>query len=966
MLVLGLVASCRGKETCIEGDCPVPCAKLAYVCEPKDLRPRYVGLASQAPAEYRLLFGSAADDDILMSNGKVTAVISAPRHDNDLAPTGGNLIDYGPAGGVDDITIGYQLAGILPDDAFAYRSLAIDQGEDRVAVTVRGSLAGRPDVEVATRYELGDCDPGLRVRSELFNGSPEVHAWFIADTLHHGKRRVLPFSPGPDRGYLAPELDLLELSEQWTPHLFDAGATPSRLGPGYAAVSCSEEELFGVDDPEVAAFGTPIEIVEPGDTLVLERLLVAAGAGQGPRPAIDHVLEARRQLFGDATTTVSGRIVADGMPFGGDVRRASVIVHAGDTPISAVVPAADGTFFATVPAGEPITLEVHSFGREVARQEIGTTGNAGDLEVPLPGIAQISVTLGATAGIHALVVFHPLDDATRAAVTGTFHGRAGTCAPWLGPPDGSSPACNRVLIDPRGTELEVPAGRYQVVATAGPEHTLAMAEVELVAGEITPIHLELAAFSLVPVGWVSADLHVHGRASFDSGIPDEDRVRSFVAAGVQVIAATDHDEIGDYSATVRALGLDGQVAVIGGLEATQLIPWLEIPGEDLPRVIGHFNFFPLTRVPSLPRAGAPSDEGIEPGELFDRMAPLVGSGGVMMLNHPWDEPVFGRDLGYLHAIEFDPRVPITDDHTLLRRPANGRRNIDWNAIEIINGADTVEMQKARVLWHSLLAQGFVVAGTGNSDSHSLSDAQLGWGRNWVDAGASSFARQESRLPGTRQESRLPGAQLDIHRFDEAVRNGRLSAGNGVVVRVELVDGNSHHVPASLLPASPVKLAITVTAPPWIPVTEVRVATSQGTRVIASGSELVQPSDPFGVAGVVRFRREVSVAELVDRDDFIIVEAGLPYPLLGDIDDDGVGDTTDNDGDGDVDEDDVEEDEDTGPADPPLDPDDPTDPRYWMTRVVPRSFPVGFANPVLVDLAGDGWTPPGLASQKGRR
>ena len=137
-------------------------------------------------------------------------------------------------------------------------------------------------------------------------------------------------------------------------------------------------------------------------------------------------------------------------------------------------------------------------------------------------------------------------------------------------------------------------------------------------------------------------------------------------------------------------------------------------------------------------------------------------------------------------------------------------------------------------------------------------------------------------------------------------------------------------------------------------------------MIASGNELVQPSDPFGVGGVVRFRREIAVAELVDRDDFIIVEAGLPYPLLGDIDDDGVGHTTDNDGDGDVDEDDVEVDEDTGPADPPLDPDDPADPRYWMTRVVPRSFPVGFANPVLVDLAGDGWTPPGLAAQKGRR
>ena len=42
--------------------------------------------------------------------------------------------------------------------------------------------------------------------------------------------------------------------------------------------------------------------------------------------------------------------------------------------------------------------------------------------------------------ITALVAFHPADDATRAAVTGSFHGRLTECAPWLGPPNGASPA----------------------------------------------------------------------------------------------------------------------------------------------------------------------------------------------------------------------------------------------------------------------------------------------------------------------------------------------------------------------------------------------------------------------------------------------------------------------------------------------------------------------------------------------
>jgi hypothetical protein len=948
--MVALAAACGHEETCIDGECPEPCERLEYVCEPRDLKELYAGRAGDAPMEYRLLRGNAAADDTLISNGVITAVISAPEHPNDLAPTGGNLIDFGPAGGVDDLTISYQLAGILPEDAFAYRTLEVETLEDRVAVTLRGALDGRPDVLVATRYELGRCDPGLRVRSELWNGSPDTHAWFVADAAHHGKRRVLPFSPGAERGYLAPELDLLELTDLWQPRLFEAGATPNAQSPGYATIACNEEELHGVDDPEISASGTPIEIFEPGDTLVLERFMVTAGAGQGPRPAIDHALAARAQLFETELVAVSGRILTpDGLAFGGDVRRASIVVHSNGEPVSAVVPAADGTFVAAAPAGR-IELEVHSFGRPVARIDVNDTGDAGEIEVELPAVVQLSVTLDPAVGIHAMVAFHPADDATRAAVTGSFHGRQGACAPWLGPSNGGSPACNRALVDPRGTEIEVPAGRYQIVATAGPEHTLAVVEVELVAGEITPVAFSLSRFALVPVGWVTADLHVHGRASFDSGFPDEDRVRTFAAAGVQVIAATDHDVIGDYSATVRELGLDRSIAVLGGLEATQVIPWLEIPGEDIPRVIGHFNFFPLTQRPGELANGAPSDEGIEPGTLFDRMAPLVGSGGVMMLNHPWDETLFGRDLGYLRAIEFDPRVPIRDGDTLLKRPTGGRRNIDWNLIEIINGSDTVELQKSRVLWHSLLAQGFVVAGAGNSDSHSMSDSQLGWARNWVDAGIADISR------------------FDPDRFDAAVREGRFSAGNGVVVRVERVDAAGGHHSTSLEPFQPAagdKLSITVMAPPWVPVGEIRVVTSAGTTILASGDELSHPADPFGTSGLLRFSRQVPIADLVARDDFVIVEAGVPYPLLGDIDDDGVGDTTDNDGDGDVDEDDVEEDEDTGPANAPADPTDPADPRYWVTRVVPGAVPAGHANPVLIDLDGNGWTPPGIGSLKRR-
>jgi hypothetical protein len=91
----------------------------------------------------------------------------------------------------------------------------------------------------------------------------------------------------------------------------------------------------------------------------------------------------------------------------------------------------------------------------------------------------------------------------------------------------------------------------------------------------------------------------------------------------------------------------------------------------------------------------------------------------------------------------------------------------------------------------------------------------------------------------------------------------------------------------------------------------------------------------------------------------VVEAGLPYPLAADLNDDGVLDTTDNNGDGIVDMLDVEPDEDTGPLAMPADPTDPANHRFAITRVVPGAWPEGFANPLLIDVDGDGWAPPGV-------
>src|ERR1043165_8636457 len=93
-------AGCRDKS-CIDGVCPVPCAAIQPTCSEPPVF--YQGELGAAPASLRLVGGQAGAHDFMISNGRVTAVISAIDTPNDLAPTGGNLVDFGVPGGIDDV-----------------------------------------------------------------------------------------------------------------------------------------------------------------------------------------------------------------------------------------------------------------------------------------------------------------------------------------------------------------------------------------------------------------------------------------------------------------------------------------------------------------------------------------------------------------------------------------------------------------------------------------------------------------------------------------------------------------------------------------------------------------------------------------------------------------------------------------------------------------------------------------------
>ncbi len=993
-----LLGACRSETPCLSdpsGACAIasPCPELRFTCEGGTSAVEFIGPDTR-PTGASVL---AAVGDVRLSNDRVVAVIDALDARHHLSPGGGTIIDLGTGDGRDDALNGVPHGvGLLPWDVARYEQLrVVDEGPIK-AVIVTGSLDGAPEHRIVTRYEIRPCEPGIRVRTEVVNRGRETRPWSLSDGLFWGDRSAVPFAPVPGRGFDHPSFGLGSVNDVYVDAPFVAASDHADPGVSYALVACDADALSGFHSETISVVGTRRTVVHPNEHLVYERFIAVAG-GRAVSGAIDHALGIRAQLHGEAHLTLSGRVettrASTAGPGLGDEGFASILVFEGDAttpraarrPWTQALPGPDGRWSAEVPADRRYLVELHSFGRAVATQEIEVA--RAPVELPslrLPETAELELVVRLDGRpTEALVHVVPADDETRSSVEGRQRdGAFRVCAPWLGPPHGGSPACDRILSRPEPQTLRLPPGRYVLLATAGPFASIARRGIELGGGARARVELELSRLPVLPSGVLSADFHVHGASSFDSSIPDETRVRSMLAAGLDVIAATDHDAVGDYTDTVRALGAEHRLAVLPGLEATALVLNRYVPDTLVPKVIGHWNFWPLPRDDAQPRRGAPDDEKMEPGLLFDRVrAAGLAEHGVIQLNHPWGGGQLGRDYGFPEALELDLRRPLVreDDGSaaaLLARtpPGATASNLDYHAQEVMNGSDGERNLAYRAYWFWLLSQGVARAGTANSDAHGLSDNTVGTPRSlvWTDTTVTEF---------------------DVARFDAAVRAGRMVGTNGPVIDAVIVDGTSSIGPSleALRPGPEAMLAITVRAAPWVPVDELRVV-RDGVVIRRVVDGLPRP-DPLGRDGILRYSGRFRLADLLpdgDADAWLVIEAGAALPLVGDLDCNGVPDTGDHDTNGVVDWRDVDRTEDgvvdaldldwdeDGRADaegpPECEPDEtgplllprplrPEEAGFEFDRLGHGGPAAAFTNPFLIDRGAPGWTGPGLGAAR---
>jgi hypothetical protein len=862
--------------------------------------------------------------------------------------------------------------GILPGDAVYYEEMEIvASGPDLAAVQFRGRLDGHEDARVYTRYEIRRCDPGIRIRTEIINLKTGPVLWPLYDTFFWAGKETQPFVPIKEMGFQIPDLDLEKIDEVLFDYPFMSAPSHGENAASYAVTACNRPGMEGFNDDDVSAMGLGRRITPPGDYRIYERFNVAASA--------DIIAGIREKLFSEEYTTVTGRtVLPDGAPVGGNEARVSVHISENgeeSTPCSQVVPGPDGQFSAKVPAGRQYLVDVWAFGRVVASKQLqASASDAGDIQVPHAAKVELSVEVDGRPG-EAMILVQPADEETREGVLGRLNGRFRECAPLLGAPYGPSPACNAVLIFQGGpVSVDVPVGNYHIYATAGPFATIARATVQLTAQAEERLTFSLQRLPIQPPGTLSADLHVHCGRSFDSVLPERDRIISVLAASLDVFVATDHDLTHDYGKAIAELGVGSRFALMSGTEATGYVLFLKVPGSMIPKVIGHWNFFPLFYDPPKPHGGVPWTQINEPGELFERMAPAFTATPVIQLNHPWEGDFAGRDQGWPRALEINLNKPLPDHDDgsaaalFTRTPecgserATGCRNVKtrndaYNVQEVINGTKNDIFLPDRAFWFYLLNQGIVRAGTANSDSHFLRDDFVGTPRNIVYT-----------------STNVAGFDADV--FNQSVREGRMFGTNGPVLEIGTTDDAGIRRMPSVQPFRPAPgatLAITVSAAPWIPVEEIRIhVNGKLARTITTG--FTYPADPFGTDGTLRWEGEIPLGDILpagNRDAYIVVEAGTPLPLFGDLNEDGVPDTTDNNGDGMVDINDVKESKrkdckrgsgpgSCGPREGPAEPEDENDSRFHFSMVTPKSYPLAFTNPLLLDRDGDSvFSGPGL-------
>lgn len=534
------------------------------------------------------------------------------------------------------------------------------------SIEVRQTLPGMGLV-VRTRFELERGRPWVEVVTRIENtGSRTVEALQLVDEIHW-----------PGRPTFAPRIgEVTEATSALVSWIAREGSQQSYI---VAFPEGPEQVDFGFDragPTDQVASSRGFEL-QPSETLELRRLLVVS------REPIGRAVAWIWPAIGRRVGRVEGRL--EPAPSWGLIRA----LYPDGRPLLEVATDAKGRYSMTLPEGEYRLVLESPGGVDEERLFIDADRPAvqASLLAPSPGRLRFDARNGSG---------EPLP--TRWVIRGVHP----TPNPDFGPAERAQGLRN-VVYTPHGEgEVELPPGRYSVLACHGPEWSVAESEVEISADKGASVRATLEREVSTP-GWIAAELHVHAAPSFDSSVTLLDRVASLVVEGIEFAAATDHNHVTDYAPASRSQGFAGEFESVAGVELTST-SW------------GHVNVYPYPQGVPLPDL---LSQG--PREIFAEVRHL-GTESIIQVNHPRMQSIglfnrAGLDLSSPTATYRDPSF-----------------SLDFDALEVINGLELgkPEMIEANLAdWFRLLNLGYRFTAVGNSDSHRLIYQWPGYPRTYI-------------------------------------------------------------------------------------------------------------------------------------------------------------------------------------------------------------------------------------------
>jgi hypothetical protein len=741
--------------------------------------------AGEVGDESQLVQGPARSGlvgDFYIKNDRVTFIVQAPTRVIGVIPQGGNIVDAvltdGTTQTVDDhfgeLGLIYLLGRTCEPDRIevvrdgskggvaVLRAIGKSGNDDFLNIkgigVFRVDMTMDPDIEdnihCATTYILAPGSTTLEVYHSLYNGGPDKITGpmgTMADT--GGSTEAWTNTRGFERA------DISGLLTSGKPQPSDYVVYQ---GPGVAyGVIPRHDKPTGHTQTVIAG----VSILLDGNTSLLDILqpdkpkFLDLAAGKGLLQRYDLVVARDANAIdavwrnGEALVPISGRVQwANGTPVPG--ARVGVFIDGNgngvhdretvdldddgtvdDHAVSYMDVQADGTFSGEVPAGNLfIVAEVQNAGRS---QPVAVADNLtltiptpvkidyqildADTSMPIPGTLLV---LGDHPAFPDKRLFEVYDRAT--GLVAQEHAIRGTTVD-VG--DGIDPA------------IYVPAnGTYRVYASRGTEWSIAS---QPVSGSAN-VDLTFTLKRVVPTpGYLATDWHVHQVGSPDSPVLHDDRIRSAVAAGIEMFAATDHDYVADLQPDVERLALTRHVRAVSGIEVT-------------PFAYGHFNAWPL--VPDTTSAnrgaidwarGAALGLAMLPGDVFAAMRERGAQ--MVQVNHPRGSGFTEFQAAFSRAnvkYDYDNRVIFGDyenantPNDWLRLPGESLWSDQFNGLEVWNGFTMADsngdgLRENRSLdrvmrdWLSMLSLGFYVTPAGNSDTHTIITDPAGMPRTYV-------------------------------------------------------------------------------------------------------------------------------------------------------------------------------------------------------------------------------------------